>query len=89
MVIADAQTESDSAWRRFTGKDEEFSVLMPGKPSLYQSFITSSTGKFAPERIYSSYAQGSVYLIVSYNSSSIKGTLDNFKAHHLYNFGIS
>ena len=62
---------------------------MPGKPSLHLSSITNSSGKFTPERIYSSYSQGSVYLIVSYNGSSIKGTLDNFKAHHLYQGEVS
>ena len=86
---SEAATASDSAWRRFSGKDEEFSVLMPGKPSLYLSSITNGSGRLTPERIYSSYSQGSAYLVVSYNGSSIKGTLDNFKAHHLYQGEVS
>lgn len=88
-VSSEATTASDSGWRRFSGKDEEFSVLMPGKPSLYLSSITNNSGKLTPERIYSSYSQGSAYLIVSYNGNSIKGTLDNFKAHHLYQGEVS
>ena len=88
-VSSEATTASDSAWRRFSGDDEEFSVLMPGKPSLYQGSITNSSGKFTPERIYSSYSQGSAYLIVSYNGGSIKDTLDSFKAHHLNHGEVS
>ena len=79
---------SDYTWRRCTGKDEEFSVLMPGEPSLYLSLITNK-GKHTLERIYSTYDQGSVYLVVSYDATSIKGTLENFKAHHLYEGDIS
>ena len=84
LVIADSTASNDSTWRKFTGKDEEFSVLMPGQPSLYLTFITDNSGKKTFERIYSSYAKGSVYLIVSYDGGSIKGTLENFRAHHLY-----
>jgi len=62
---------------------------MPGKPSLYPGSITNALGKHTAERIYSSYDQGSVYLIVSYDDASIKGTLDNFKAHHFYQGEIS
>lgn len=77
-------SRNESTWRRFKGKDEEFSVLMPGEPSLYLNLITSSSGKRRLERIYSSYSKGSVYLVVSYDGSSIKDTLESFKAHHLY-----
>jgi TonB family protein len=84
-----SEPSSDSSWKRFTGKDEEFSVLMPGKPSLYLGSITDRPGRPTPERIYSSYSLGSAYLIVSYNGTSIKSTLDNFKAHHLYQGEVS
>jgi TonB family protein len=87
--MTSSEPSPDSSWKRFTGKDEEFSVLMPGKPSLYLGSITNPPGRLTPERIYSSYSQGSAYLIVSYNGSSIKGTLDNFKAHHLYQGEVS
>lgn len=79
---------SDYTWRKCTGKDEEFSVLMPGEPSLYLGVITNK-GKRSFERIYSTYANGSVYLVVSYDVTSIKGTLENFKAHHLYDGDIT
>ena len=77
------QATSNTTWRRFSGKDEEFSVLMPGQPSLYLNAITDFPGRKVPERIYSSYADGSVYLVVSYDGSSIGGTTENFKPHHL------
>jgi TonB family protein len=73
---------TESTWARFTGKDEEFSVLMPGEPSLCLNFITTRSRRL--ERIYSSYSKGSVYLIVSYDGGSMKDTLESFKAHHLY-----
>lgn len=75
---------TESTWKRITGKDEEFSVLMPGEPSLYLNVITSRSGKRRLERIYSSYSKGSIYLVVSYDGSSITDTLESFKAHHLY-----
>jgi TonB family protein len=82
-AIAASAATNDPTWRRFTGKDEEFSVLMPGQPSLCLSLITDNSGKRTFERIYSSYSKGSVYLIVSYDGGSIEGTLENFRAHHL------
>jgi TonB family protein len=81
--------KTESTWKRFTGDGEEFSVLMPGAPSLYFNIITSSYGKRRLERIYGSYSKGSVYLVVSYDGSSIKDTLESFKAHHLYHGELS
>lgn len=74
----------ESTWRRITGKDEEFSVLMPAVPSGYFNFVTDRSGKRRIERIYSLYSEGSVYLVVSYDGGSVKDILENFKAHHLY-----
>jgi TonB family protein len=84
--ITGAIKPNEDIWKRFTGKDEEFSVLMPGEPSLYINLITSNSGKRRLERIYSSYSKASVYLVVSYDKlgSTIKDTLENFKAHHLF-----
>lgn len=69
-------------WGKFTGKDEEFSVRMPRQPSLYLNLITSRSGKQMPERIYSTYSNGAVYLVVSYDRNSLKDTFENFKLHH-------
>jgi TonB family protein len=69
-------------WPKFTGQDEEFSVRMPRKPWLYLDLITTPSGKQVPERIYSSYSKGAVYLVVSYDGISLKGTFENFKLHH-------
>lgn len=79
----------ESSWKRVTGKGEEFSILMPGDPSVYFNIVTSGSGKRRLERIYSSYFKGSVYLVVSYDGHSIKDALENFKAHHLYNGQLS
>lgn len=73
-----------TVWRRFIAQDEEFSILMPGEPTLFFTSITTAPGRSTNERIYSSYANGSVYLVVSYDASSLAGTLENYKAHHLY-----
>jgi len=81
-------TVGNYSWRRCTGKDEEFSVLMPGQPSLYLGLITNH-GERTFERIYSTYDQGSVYLVVSYDVNSLNATLENFRAHHLQQSVIS
>jgi hypothetical protein len=75
---------SEATWKIITGKDEEFSVLVPGEPSVYFNLVTSNFSKRRLERIYSSYYLGSVYLVVSYDEGSLKDANDNFKAHHLY-----
>src|SRR5436190_9086835 len=75
---------SNAAWRTCVAKDEEFSVMMPGTPTLFETSITNPSGPLIPERIYSTYAEGAVYLIVSYNASSVEGTLQHYKAHHLF-----
>lgn len=81
------EDKNETVWKRITGEGEEFSVMMPGETSLYTDLITSYSGKRRLERIYSSYSRGVVYLVVSYDNigSSIKDTVANFKAHHLYN----
>jgi TonB family protein len=70
------------AWGKYTGKDEEFSVRMPRQPWLYFNLITSRSGKRVPERIYSTYSNGAVYLVVSYDRNSLKDTFENFRLHH-------
>ena len=77
-------SRAESIWRRVTAKDEEFSVLMPTVPSGYVDLVTDRSGKRRLERIYSSYSEGSVYLVVSYDMDSVKDTLESFEAHHLY-----
>ena len=79
-----ALSTTGSTWTRVTAKDEEFSVLMPTVPSGYFDLVTDRSGKRQTERIYSSYSEGSVYLVASYDGGSVKDTLENFKAHHLY-----
>ncbi len=72
----------EAPWLKFTGKDEEFSVRMPHQPWLYVGLVTSQADKQTSERIYSAYSKGAVYLVVSYNRNSLKGTFENFKLHH-------
>lgn len=79
---AESRATAPSTWRRIYGKDEPFSVLMPGEPSLYISRLTTRDSELT-ERVYGSYSHGSVYLVVSYNQGSIKDTLENFKGHHM------
>src|SRR5437870_10849460 len=69
-------------WGKYTGKDEEFSVRMPREPWLYSNLITSRSGKQTRERIYSTYSNGAVYLVVSYDRNSLKDTFENFRLHH-------
>ena len=75
-------TTSADTWGKYTAKDEEFSVRMPSQPWTYFNLITGRSGKLIPERIYSTYSNGAVYLIVSYDRSSLKDTFENFKLHH-------
>jgi len=75
-------TNATDPWGKYTAKDEEFSVRMPGQPWVYLNMITSRSGKHIPERIYSIYSNGAVYLIVSYDRSSLKDTFENFRLHH-------
>jgi len=80
--------QTESTWNRITGKDEEFSILMPGTPSGHSNYVTSVYGR-RKERIYSSYSKGSVYLVVSYDNRSSKDILESFRAHHLYKGELS
>lgn len=75
--IAQSTSGNLSAWKRFTGKNEDFSILMPAELSLCLSSITDRSGKLTPERIYSSYSNGAVYLVVSYGRASTAETLKN------------
>lgn len=76
-----SQTNAPQAWGKYAGKDEEFSVRMPRQPSGYSNVISRS-GKQIPERVYSTYANGAVYLVVSYDRPSLKDTFENFRQHH-------
>jgi TonB family protein len=69
-------------WGKYTGEDEEFSVRMPNPPRLFSNFITAGLGPKIRERIYSTYSNGSVYLVVTYDRTSLKNTLMNFRLHH-------
>jgi TonB family protein len=75
-----AQESTGPEWQKHTGRGEEFSIRMPGTPSLYTSNISLVD---RTERMYSSYSKGSVYLVLSYNNSSIRAAEESFKLHHL------
>ena len=72
-----------AVWKRFAPPDEEFAVLMPGDPKPFVTSITDSAGRSTPKRVYSSYADGCVYLVISYEASSLAGTLENYKVDHV------
>jgi TonB family protein len=86
--VDESRTPTNYSWSRFTGKDEEFSLLMPKEPSLFLNYITERSGQHTLERIYSCYDKGAVYLVVSYDTRSINGILENLKAHHFGHGGI-
>ena len=82
VVDASCLINVTEPWGKYTGKDEEFSVRMPREPWLYSNLITSRSGKQTRERIYSTYSNGAVYLVVSYDRNSLKDTFENFRLHH-------
>lgn len=80
---ANAASQTDATWKRFTGKNEELSFLMPGEASVYENSI-STFGLRRLERVYRSFSYGSAFLVVSYdNFKSIDDVASNFKKRHL------
>lgn len=77
-----SQTNASPAWGKYTVRDEEFSVRMPQRPAALSNRITSRSGRQIPEHVYSTYANGAVYLVVSYDRQSLKDTFENFRLHH-------
>ena len=55
---------------------------MPQRPAALSNRITSRSGRQIPEHVYSTYANGAVYLVVSYDRQSLKDTFENFRLHH-------
>ena len=67
-------------WERYNPKDEDFSVLLPDSPSFMTFARPEPTSNFNPifGRIYNTYSDGTVYLILSLDNPGNKGSLQTF-----------
>ena len=77
--LASAQT-SAAAWSRYTYRGEEFSVELPGMPSLFNTVRAVGRMPFGEERVrvFSLYRDEVVYFVVAYDAPRSHETFDNF-----------
>lgn len=87
LVFAAKPPQLNPEWKRYTAEREEFSVMCPTPLAGFISNITK-VGKMRIERSYSAYADGVVYIILSYDKlregESINDIVNEFKRHHLF-----
>lgn len=84
-VSMPAQAQAGNQWARYSGKDEEFSVLLPERPAAHSKLRPKLASEQRPPsgtdyergRIYGAYADGIVYVIMSFDRVG-KEKLDDF-----------
>lgn len=82
------QNSSSTAtqWASYTGKDEEFTVLLPERPSGHSKLRPKLASEQRPPsgtdyelgRIYGAFADGIVYVIMSFNMKGTGEKLEDF-----------
>jgi TonB family protein len=75
--------QDEKQWQRYTGGGEEFSVLMPEQPFMDtftrpQQRGDDSYEKLKEMKIYGSYSEGAVYLVMSFANSKRKEPVQVF-----------
>lgn len=78
-LCAVCSAQDSSQWQRYAGNDEEFSALLPDVPSVSEIFRPVK-GEDKPQsgRMYASYSDGVIYLMVSLDNPDKKDALDVF-----------
>jgi TonB family protein len=70
-------------WERYTYPGEEFSVELPAMPYLYHTlrYVKASMGEFEGMRVFGLYADGAIFMIVSYDNPHSGESLDYFATY--------
>src|SRR6266516_2622128 len=83
--ITPAKAQAEVQWARYAGKGEEFSILLPERPAAHSKLRPklaseqgpSSDTEYERGRIYGAYADGMVYVIMSFDRKG-KEKLNDF-----------
>ena len=84
---AAGQTQAESAqaaaWSRYTYAGDEFSVELPGVPTVYHAVRGINARPFGEERVrvFSLYQDEVVYFVVAYDAPRSSESLDFFATH--------
>jgi TonB family protein len=91
-VALTTQAQAGSPWTRYTGKNEEFSVMLPELPAAYSKLRPEFASEQRPPRgadydrgrIYGAYGDGIVYVIMSFDKGGREKLDDFIKAFQKY-----
>lgn len=78
FICSAAASQNGSTWQRYTGRDEEFTVSLPHSPSINSKTRPKRTVDPEYGRVYSAYADGIVYVVVSHQRIEREEELDDF-----------
>ena len=88
VTNANAQTpsQSDSSpWKRYSVRDEQFSVALPALPAMHTSHLFfEPTRMYRTQRLLGSYADGVVYTILVLENPKRRESLEDFIAKNRY-----
>lgn len=93
VTNANAQTPSradSSSWKRYSVRDEQFSILLPTLPAMHTSrLFFEPTRKDRTQRLLGSYADGVVYTILVLENPQHRESLAEFIAQNRYGLDLT
>lgn len=87
LAAGQTQSQPESAqattWSRYTYTGEEFSVELPGMPSVFQTVrgVNNNWRETEKVRVFGHYSGGVIFFIVAYDNPHRSESLDFFAAH--------
>ena len=92
VTNANSQTPSQSdssAWKRYSVRDEQFSIALPTLPAMQTSrLFFEPTRKYRTQRLLGSYADGVVYSILVLENPKPRESLEDFVATNSYGLDL-
>lgn len=90
VATAHAQTSSQPDWKRYSVRDEQFSVSLPTRPAMHTSHLYfEPTRKDRTQRLLGSYADGVVYTIVVLENPQHRESFEDFILNNRYGVDLA
>ena len=85
LALVAGEAVAQTKWKRYTVKDEEFSVIFPTQPAMAtESELVTRLGKSRQRRMLGAYAGGLVFTVFCIENSEPRESLDDFIEQEIF-----
>lgn len=90
LFVTNANAQTPPSWKRYSVRDEQFSVALPALPAMHTSrLFFEPTRKDRTQRLLGSYADGVVYTVLVLENPKHLESLEGFIAQNGYGLDLT